>query len=221
MHATQQRQLSHELTMWAHDIRSPLLSLQVIANTSKDIHSQQRELLELTIDRLLSMSRDVLSKVSGASCNTPATSLAESIDRVISEKWIQLRTRPGVILETRLSPRCSSTNTTLAGSALERILSNLIDNAIHAINNAGQVTVMACVAANHALIEISDSGTGMSAQQIAAAHNGTLASTKIQGHGLGLSSSIRSVQNVGGQVDIESSPKTGTQIRLRIPLSHF
>jgi PAS domain S-box-containing protein len=106
---------------------------------------------------------------------------------------------------------------------LKQALINLVDNAVK-FTEAGNICVGVSRAGNTALFEVSDTGQGMTDEQITrifdAFHQGDTSSTrKAQGTGLGLTIVKRIVDLHGGAVTVESEPGQGTTIRLAIPLA--
>jgi signal transduction histidine kinase len=63
-------------------------------------------------------------------------------------------------------------------------------------------------------LTISDSGIGMSTQQLAAAFQ-PFHTTKAHGLGVGLPMVRRAMERFGGSVTLTSAEKAGTQVRLR------
>ncbi len=107
---------------------------------------------------------------------------------------------------------------------VKQVLMNIIGNAIK-FTESGTVTIAnACREDGHVLT-ITDTGIGMSREQIEIAlepfqqvHGSSLA-RRFQGTGLGLSLSRQIMKLHGGELEITSALKSGTQVSLLFPMS--
>ena len=105
-------------------------------------------------------------------------------------------------------------------SALNQVWTNLIDNAIDAMEGAGTLRIEARVEHGDLVVEIADTGPGMPADVQARSFEAFF-TTKDVGHGtgLGLDISRRVIAEVhSGDITIDSSP-AGTSMIVRLPLS--
>jgi signal transduction histidine kinase len=106
-----------------------------------------------------------------------------------------------------------------------QLLSNLIGNAIKFTPPGGEVTVTAEVDAGELLFVVSDTGEGISAEQLPhvferfyQAPRGA-GRTIRHGAGLGLPISRGIVEAHGGNIWIASTPGVGTSVRFTLPLA--
>jgi len=112
---------------------------------------------------------------------------------------------------------------------LQQAFANLALNARDAMPEGGTLKVSLCrrpaevlADAAHfqwaACLSITDDGCGMDSETLARARE-PLFTTKPAGHGtgLGLTAVVRIIESHGGQVEISSSPGTGTQVRMLLP----
>lgn len=102
--------------------------------------------------------------------------------------------------------------------ALEQALDNLISNALDAMPGGGTLGVSAQVEARQLHAVISDTGTGIQAEELARVFL-PFHTTKRTGLGVGLSLVKRTLERLGGRVDLESQPGRGTQAHLWLPLT--
>jgi len=102
-------------------------------------------------------------------------------------------------------------------AALEQLFLNLLLNAAQAFDAPGGVVrVCASADANHAHIEVKDTGRGMSSETLAAAFE-PFVTTRAQGTGLGLAIARRIAAGHGGEISLESEPGSGTTATVTIP----
>jgi signal transduction histidine kinase len=117
---------------------------------------------------------------------------------------------------------------------VERVLINLVMNAVDAIPGRGSIVIStgttalderAASAANitpgqYVLISVADNGSGMGPEVLAHLFE-PFFTTKPPGHGtgLGLATVFGIVRQAGGTVDVESAPQRGTTFRILFPVA--
>ena len=122
-------------------------------------------------------------------------------------------------LEHRASTRpsrCRRCSWTARSSA--RSLTNIVENALHAMPGRGTLTVSAAAEDGFVAIRVSDTGGGMDPEALARAFEPYF-STKATGTGLGLPIAKRNVELSGGTIAIESRRDRGTTVTVRLPAS--
>ena len=108
--------------------------------------------------------------------------------------------------------------------SLERVLGNLLDNAIRFTPAGGKVSIAAHVASDGVVLEVTDTGIGMSPERLStlsqpfAFGDATLTKDR-QGAGLGLAIARTIVELSGGHLAIDSRPGLGTTVAVSLPLA--
>ncbi|HET8591855.1 MAG TPA: ATP-binding protein [Nakamurella sp.] len=102
---------------------------------------------------------------------------------------------------------------------LNQVWTNLIDNAVDAMDGAGVLTVRAGGDGDHVLVEIADTGPGMPPEVAARAFEPFFTTKDVgKGTGLGLDIARRIVEERhGGTITLQPSP-AGTTIAVRLPV---
>jgi signal transduction histidine kinase len=132
---------------------------------------------------------------------------------------IILRTKlaPGVAVEREYAanlPRIDA-----YGSELNQVWTNLIDNAIDAMDGQGKITLRTRAADDHLVVEVEDTGPGIP-EAVRAHIFDPFFTTKPPGHGTGLGLSISHnivVQKHHGRIDVTSEPGR-TRFSVQLPL---
>jgi two-component system cell cycle sensor histidine kinase PleC len=106
---------------------------------------------------------------------------------------------------------------------LQRMLGNLVENAVRFTPAGGRVTLTAWQAEDGIVLEVSDTGTGISQERLARLTEpfvlGDAAFTRDHdGVGLGISISRAIAELSGGEIAIESSLGIGTTVAISLPL---
>lgn len=101
---------------------------------------------------------------------------------------------------------------------IERVIGHLVQNAIDATPVDGRVWMTVRREAGMAQIEIGDTGQGMSADFIRERLFKPFQTTKQAGMGIGAYESRQYIQELGGDIQVESEENAGTRFRVRLPL---
>lgn len=100
---------------------------------------------------------------------------------------------------------------------IREIFSNLIFNAEEAIEKSGTITVGVRSEGRSIIIEVSDTGRGMTEEDRARCLEPFFTTDARRGRGLGLSIVYGAVQRQGGEIHIESLLGRGTTVTIRLP----
>ncbi len=98
---------------------------------------------------------------------------------------------------------------------LQRVLVNLVNNAIQAMPNGGKLTISATSKEGKALIIVQDTGEGMP-EYVKAKIFTPLMTTKAKGQGFGLAAVKRFTEAMGGTVSFESEVGKGTKFMVQL-----
>jgi signal transduction histidine kinase len=108
------------------------------------------------------------------------------------------------------------------------VLENLVYNAVEALPEGGAITVQTQLARDllsfsgegsrdYVIVEVMDTGTGMNASTRTRAFDPGFTTTA-EGTGLGLAMVKRIIEDHDGQVELESEPGMGTDVRIYLPI---
>ncbi|HEY1288891.1 MAG TPA: XrtA/PEP-CTERM system histidine kinase PrsK [Burkholderiales bacterium] len=101
---------------------------------------------------------------------------------------------------------------------LERVLGHLVQNAIDATQPSGEVRVSVAAEGANAVIEVADSGCGMSEAFVRERLFRPFQTTKGDGMGVGVFEVAQYTKDMGGHIEVDSRPGVGTRFRLTFPL---
>jgi signal transduction histidine kinase/DNA-binding NarL/FixJ family response regulator len=108
-------------------------------------------------------------------------------------------------------------------AGLERIVNNLLENAIKYTGTGGRLSVAVTRDGDMARLVVSDDGIGMSAEQLDnvfnAYHQVTHRKRNIQGIGMGLNIVKRVLDQGDGTIDVTSAPGEGSTFSVDLPLA--
>ena len=101
---------------------------------------------------------------------------------------------------------------------IDRVLDNLLDNAIKYTNPGGSVTLRATRADHTVIVEVADTGIGIAEEHLSCLFDMFCRiSRDAEGTGLGLSIVKRIVEAHGGTISVETEPGKGSTFRFTLP----
>ncbi|HEX4849134.1 MAG TPA: ATP-binding protein, partial [Novosphingobium sp.] len=102
---------------------------------------------------------------------------------------------------------------------IEQVLVHLIQNAIDASPPDSPVFIQVGIEQFYGVIEVVDSGSGMSAEFVRTGLFKPFVSTKAGGFGIGAYEARELVKAMGGQLAVESREGLGSRFSIRLPLA--
>ena len=207
----------------AHEIRNPLATIRGALAVLEDPDGVQDEdihhVIVEEIHRLDRVVETFLDYARPAMRRTPIDDIGEFVRRcVLSVARHQQRE------EVKLSFAIAAALPIVAVGAdqLERVLTNVVQNAYEAIDGEGEIRVSARAVdaaaplAEHVEIAVADDGRGMDEETLQRALV-PFFTTKDRGSGLGLAISERLLGAHGGLIELRSRPWGGTVVLIRLP----
>lgn len=199
----------------SHDIRSPLMALQVANSLIKDqVSSELRELLENATSRIRGISEDLFSKYKEKESNKKIseTNLKKSIEDLI-HSYEQVHPRVKFIVEI-------STDLYVQWPylSIQRSFANLLTNSIEACNAIRVQPVIEIKATSdetNIYIEVKDNGPGVPQEALNKlfSEGGTFG--KDSGTGLGLFQVRKDLELIGGTISYDFA--YGARFRIKFP----
>ncbi|WP_312514479.1 XrtA/PEP-CTERM system histidine kinase PrsK [Massilia sp.] len=207
-------------TFVVHDLKNLVSQLSLMnANAArhKDNPEFQADMLE-TVSYSVQKMKLLLQKLGRSESGEQSAPLA--IDKVVRQA---LALKDAFEPHPRLQVETPGLLVLAERERLERVLGHLIQNAIEATPRSGSVVIRVARHAGHAdgagvLVEIADTGEGMSEDFIRERLFKPFESTKSAGMGIGVFESREYIHELGGRLEVTSSPGQGTTFRVLLPL---
>jgi signal transduction histidine kinase len=216
----------------AHEVKNPLSAIKSIAQVMREEealkdYDRDLELIVSEIDRLNRTVSQLLAFSRPSRADQRPVQLAELIDSTLALITPEAKEQ-GVSITTELTDGVTLTGA--QAGALREALSNLVLNAVQAMDTGGKVAIRAAVEsvrqARHEgarlILTVTDDGPGISAEAQQKVFE-PFYSTKSRGTGLGLAIVQRRAVELGGAVELISpvAGGRGTQFRLTVPMEAF
>ena len=226
----QRLERTHRIEAWgemarqvAHEIKNPLTPVQLSAEHLLRVNRDRGEplgpVLQTCVDSILAQVRilrqiasEFSSYASSPTVNQEETDLGALVQDVLAPYLPGLEGRITVAsdLETGLPP--VSVDRTLVA----RALTNVIDNALHAMPGQGSLEVRAAPQDTAVSLLVRDTGVGIDEATLQRIFEPYF-STKVSGTGLGMAIAKRNVELSGGRIAVESRLHTGTVVTIAFP----
>jgi putative PEP-CTERM system histidine kinase len=195
-----------------HDLKNLVAQLSLMlknAERHRDNLEFQRDML-LTVQHVLDrMNRMLLQLRAGATtAESPRMTDLEAVVRHVAT------TKHGSRLALDLTPGISALG---HEESLRRVIGHLVQNALDATTVSGDVCVTLRQDEHFAIVEVSDTGVGMTPEFVRDRLFKPFESSKPSGMGIGVYECKRYVSSLGGQVQIDSAPNEGTRVRVLLP----
>lgn len=215
-HAQDEFGLSVLASTLAHEIRNPLQAMRIQIDMAKRGLNPEQMIEEIStgLDRLERVVQNVQKISKTYKLDAQPVNLRELLDSVLSSYRFWLKANNIELIESiqwEGEPVCE-----LDAEFFAQVLVNLIRNAIQAMKDGGRLNVCISECDQAAQIEICDTGSGMSKDELKRV--GTpFYTTKSDGAGVGLAFCKSIISIHGGSFDIDSVEGQGTCVNLQVP----
>ena len=214
--------ISHELRTPLHGIlgHSQLLTLETLPEdameSAESIHQSAKHLLEI-VNQVLDLSK--------AESGVQLAEMSQVTVRAVFDEVVKLHAadaaQRGLALNLHVDPEVPELVVTDA-TLLKQILHNLVSNALK-FTDKGSVSVRVVVNAAHLLVEVKDTGRGISVEDQGRVFNSytqvqQFETRTIRGTGLGLSLARQLASLLGGEIGLSSLAGEGSIFWLTLPL---
>jgi len=144
--------------------------------------------------------------------------LLTDVVRLTAPRWRDAAQAVGAPVSVSVKVSLNGDDDILGWAAsLREALTNLVFNAIDALPRGGTLQLVARDADEHVIIEVVDSGTGMTPEVAARVFEPFFTTKGERGTGLGLAMVFGIVERHGGRIEVDSAPGRGTTVRLSLP----
>lgn len=203
----------------SHEIRNPLTVtggfLQLL-NKSKNLDEKEKGYIELSLSELKraeNIVSDFLSLAKPQAKNMVYSNLKDETDYV-NNIMVAYSNLHQVSLEFSFN---NSLQKKFDQNQIQQCLINLYKNGIEAMKEtSGTLSVDISEENNTIMIEIKDSGVGMTREEVQRMGN-PYYSTKEEGTGLGMLMVYSTIDKLGGKIDVDSKKGIGTTFRISLP----
>ncbi len=228
-----QLEKTHRLEAWAdmarqvaHEIKNPLTPVQLSAEHLLQVHADRGEplgpVLRSCVDSILTqvrllrqISSEFSSYASSPTVDRKPTSLGDLVTTVLDPYLVGLENRVDIRVDVPDTVPLLHLDRVLVG----RALTNVVENALHAMPTTGTLDVRGVVYRDKVELTVADSGVGLDPETLQRIFEPYF-STKVSGTGLGMAIAKRNVELSGGTVHVVSQEGAGTTVTLTFGLEN-
>jgi PAS domain S-box-containing protein len=208
--------------MVGHDIRNPLQAItsdmyliSEEAQAIKDEESRQAILESIaSVNLNLAYINKIVSDLQDYTRPLKPNIQDANLTEVIESTLLTINVPKGIEVTTDIKKAAIPIKTDI--SYIRRILTNLVTNAVQAMQEKGRLTVKAGIHNGIITISVEDTGMGIP-EEVKAKMFTPLFTTKSKGQGLGLAVVKRLVDALNGTVRFESEEGRGTKFIVKLP----
>ena len=202
----------------AHDLKNMVSMLSLLAENAKQyMHDPefQADAIKTVADvtaRMQKLLQNMSAPVAQVEAAMEPVVLAESVQGWVNELGRQVPSRIRLQVECR-----GHASVRVNAGQLQSVVRNLVLNAVEAIPETGTITISTADADGSAVLTVTDTGRGMTAEFMEKKLFRPFQTTKSRGLGIGLFQCRQVVRTFGGTLTAESREGEGTRMMVRLP----
>jgi putative PEP-CTERM system histidine kinase len=197
-----------------HDLKNLIAQLSLLLRNAKKHHDNpefQQDMLD-TIEHAVGRMNSMLLQL--RSGTQPIEQAAPVALTPLLERLHRARARSACALELDAE---GGLFIRAHEDRIERVVGHLVQNALDATPQNGKVSIRARRDGDGVVVEVEDSGCGMTEEFVRERLFKPFQSTKANGMGIGAYESFRYIQDLGGRIEVDSEPGRGSLFRLVFP----
>jgi signal transduction histidine kinase len=214
-----EKEISKIIKQVAHDIRSPIMSLNDALNSGNvEIQGElTKKVIKSTMDSIQETSESLLEserKNKYRLNNIRSAKISDLISDTLRDKqYLYRHIKFSSDIHKNSEAICSPPE-------LKRVVSNLLSNSVEAIpNGSGEIKISVTSDEKKCLISVEDNGVGIKEDKIDRVFDENYSVGKAHGTGLGLYYAKKMLNEWGGKVELTSEFGKGTKVKLLLKSS--
>ncbi len=215
----------------SHELKTPLANIRegtelLMDGTVGRLTLEQHEVTGILRENSLSLQRLIENLLSYSAWQSSQSGLELSNFRIRQLVLQVIKTQQLSLLGRRVSLDIQLEDVEISGDRdkLRLILENLLSNAVKYSPANGLIRIAARAEQGKLILDISDSGPGITPEErghvFDAFYTGSAPQGHVRGTGIGLSVVLEFVTAHGGSIEIVDGESPGAHFRIRLPLCH-
>ena len=199
-----------------HDLKNSVSSLSMLTqNARKHFDDPEFRVGALgTLTRTVERMQKLVGRLSTRQAASDLEFESVLLDELARDTAASISTGPALHLSLALDSEISVRGD---GDAIQRVIQNLITNAVEATDGVGTVTVRVCRQDGMVACAVTDTGCGMTEEFVRTSLFVPFQTTKKGGWGIGLYQAREIMTAHGGRIEVSSQEGHGTTVTLMFP----
>ena len=202
-----------------HELRNPL---NVIRNCAYLLNmylteKEDEEALNTlqVVDKQIDVANKIVTDLLDFTRIKPPSKHKTDLNELVNESlsWVTVPEK----IEVKTNLNGNSQQVKIDAEQINRVFTNIISNAVQAMNGKGELSINTGMDGNFAWVRFKDNGCGIPEENTEKIFE-PLFTTKPKGIGLGLAISKRLVEQNGGKIEVSSQKDKGTAFIVKLPL---
>ncbi|MFT8322900.1 MAG: ATP-binding protein [Bacillus sp. (in: firmicutes)] len=213
--------VSHLASSISHEVRNPLAVvkgfLQLMNQMDVD-EAKRKEYLSISIgeiDRADKIIRDYLTFAKPSPQNIELLNIKEELIKIV-DIISPLATMNNVTVKTSIHSVFIKGESQL----IKQCLLNICKNCIEAMPDSGTLTIVTRTENNKLILTITDTGTGMTKEQLSRIGEPYFTTKGREGTGLGMMAAIQIINSLHGKLHISSKLHIGSTFKIQFPITN-
>ena len=214
---TRELEAFHRLTSFVvHDLKNSIAALTMLTDNALkhfDDPEFQRDAVR-TLARTVERMNRLLGRLSGGQKEFVVRKEPVDLASLVLDAALPLVQGDRILLVKKLSPLPAIQ---ADPEGLFKVVQNLVNNAVQSIAGSGTITLRTADAQGRVVIEVADTGCGMSEEFVEKSLFSPFQTTKKSGWGIGLYQAKGIIEAHGGTIDVSTAEGSGTTFRVTLP----
>ena len=199
-----------------HDLKNLVAQLSLLMSNAakhRDNPEFQKDMLD-TVDNAVDKMKRLLMQLRAGATPSDQPTAVDLQDVVLAA----LKAKAPLSPNPQIQVDAPGIRTMAHRERLDRVVGHLLQNAAEATPAGGRIEVRVRARDESAIIEVEDTGVGMSEDFIRTRLFKPFESTKKNGMGIGIYESREYIRELGGRLEVESRETEGTRFSIALPL---
>jgi two-component system NtrC family sensor kinase len=230
LHASKLASVGELVAGIAHEINNPLAIISATSGVIQDLFDPEFNIEwtpetvrnELSIiDSAVLRARGITHKLLDFSRKNPPTLVPGNVNRILDNVVEGLKEQEFQIADIELVRHYSMDmpDILMDPDQMSQVFLNLVNNAGDAVDRGGTITLTTRHDDEYVRVSVTDTGQGMTSEQMEKIFTPFYTSKEVgKGTGLGLSVSLSIVESMGGKIEVQSIPGTGSSFTIILPI---
>ena len=202
-----------------HELRNPLNVIRncgYLLNMSLEEKNDEEALNTLQVlDKQIDIANKIVTDLLDFTRIKPPAQSKIDVNSLIKESLTWITVPGSITIDSHLNGNSLQVRTD--AEQISRVFTNIISNAIQAMNGDGKLEIDTGTEGEFAWAEFKDNGCGIPEENLEKIFE-PLFTTKPKGIGLGLAITKRLVEQNGGKIEVSTQPDQGTTFTVKLPL---